>query len=68
MRIRKELNLFNSVNQKIPYMEKGEKKEQRVIKSIRKEKANKIIEISKYLLIITLNVNGHNIHIKDANC
>jgi hypothetical protein len=58
MRIRKESNIFNSVNQKILKANKGEKEQ---IIELTRKRNNKITGINKYFPKVTLNVNGLNI-------
>jgi hypothetical protein len=55
MRIWKESNMFNLVNQQSPKINKGERKEQTVFDYPGKKPKN--IETRKCLSIITLNVN-----------
>jgi hypothetical protein len=63
MRIRKEINILNSVNHQTTKMNTGEGKEQTTLESIRKNSI-KIVRISKYLPVIVLNANGFNSPIK----
>jgi hypothetical protein len=50
MRIRKELNRSNLVNQQTPKMNKGDRKKQAGLESTRGGKNKKIMRISKYLV------------------
>jgi hypothetical protein len=59
----KELILLNSVNQQSPKKSKGKRKEQTVLKSVRKT-PNKITENIKHLSRITIIENGLNTIIK----
>jgi hypothetical protein len=63
MRIRKEINILNSVNHQTTKMNTGEGKEQTTLESIRKNSI-KIVRISKYLPVIVLNAYGFNSPIK----